>query len=69
MAQIRIQKLGLAAFVKMKGATLIAVEDRAFVFESEKSETEWQLEYSNSCCMQHDALVCQLRNHIQRKPS
>lgn len=65
--QIQIQQLGLAAYVRMKGATLIEVSGRRFVFESEKTEQEWRVEYSGSESMRHDSLVCELRNFL--KPS
>lgn len=63
--QVRIKQLGLAAYVSMKGAKLLSTEGKVFVFESEKSEKEWQVEYSNSCCQAHDARVCQLRNMLK----
>lgn len=66
MAQeVRIKQLGLAAFVSMKGTRLLRTEGKVFVFESEKGEREWQVEYSNSCCQAHDARVCQLRNMVK----
>jgi hypothetical protein len=70
MAEIRTRQLGLAAFIQMQGMKLLRVEKyKEFIFESEKSEAEWQVLYSNSCCSLHDALVCQLRHHLQRKGS
>lgn len=62
---IKIRQLGLAAYVQMQGATLVSVEDRTFTFKSVKSESEWRVEYNNSCCMKHDTLVCELRHFLK----
>lgn len=63
--EIQVRHLGLAAFVAMKGETLLRVENRLFIFQSEKSETEWRVEYNNSDCLKHDTLVCELRHHLK----
>lgn len=62
---IKVRQLGLAAYIKLSGAELAGVEDRTFLFRSIKSESEWRVEYNNSCCMRHDALVCELRHHLK----
>lgn len=62
---IQIRQLGLAAFVKMCGAKLVKVDGKEFFFESEKTMQQWRVEYNNSCCMRHDALVCELRHHLK----
>lgn len=54
-------KLGLAAFMKMKGAQLITCQNKEFEFETEKSFKEWLLEYNNSCCCLHDSELMKLR--------
>jgi len=63
--QIEVQQLGLAAYIKMKGATLLKVENKVFHFESDKTTSEWRSQYANSESMQHDALVCDLRNFLR----
>lgn len=65
MATINVKHLGLAAYIKMKGVSLLRVEGREFVFDSPKTVQEWRVDYNNSCCMKHDALVCELRHHLQ----
>ena len=65
MSKVVISHLGLAAYVKMQGAPLVAVEDRKFIFDSEKTVSDWRVEYNNSCCMRHDTLVCELRHHLK----
>ena len=65
MSTIVISQLGLAAFVKMSGASLVGIEDKRFVFESELSVSEWRVRYNNSCCMKHDTLVCEMRHHLK----
>ena len=63
---VHVKQLGLAAYMKMKGCNLLRVnEGKAFVFESEKSFSEWRIEYTNSCCSRHDAEVCELRNFLR----
>lgn len=63
--EIQIRHLGLAAYVAMRGETLLRVDNRMFIFQSEKSETEWRVEYNNSECLKHDTLVCELRHHLK----
>lgn len=62
---IQVTQLGLAAFIKMRGAKLLRCENKVFHFESDKTASEWRTEYSNSESMQHDSLVCELRNHLK----
>lgn len=62
---ISVAQLGLAAYVKMKGATLLSVDNKIFKFQSEKTTQEWRAEYSNSESMRHDSLVCELRNFMR----
>ena len=65
MHTIQVKQLGLAAFIKMGGAVLIGIKDRQFIFESHTNLEDWRLQYNNSCCMQHDAMVCELRYHLK----
>lgn len=65
MNTIRVKQLGLAAYIKMNGAVLLRVEDRHFVFETSATLDSWRVQYNNSCCMTHDSMVCELRQHIQ----
>jgi len=63
--QIYIKSIGLAAYVKMNGLPLIGVEDKKFVFTSDKTEQELQIEYFASCCSYHDSEVCNLRKLLK----
>ena len=63
---VRLRQLGLAAFIRMGGGKLMEVEGGEFAFQTDKTLEEWRVEYSNSCCMKHDALVCELRHHLKR---
>jgi hypothetical protein len=63
--RVAVNQLGLAAYIKLNGAELIEVVGKTFVFETTKPLTEWRVQYSNSCCMKHDALVCELRPFLQ----
>lgn len=62
---ISVSHLGLAAYIKMRGATLLKVENRSFIFETEHSVGHWRVEYNNSCCIRHDTLVCELRHFLK----
>lgn len=63
--RISVNQLGLAAYIKMHGAILAKVDGKTFIFESDKSVSDWRVEYNNSCCMKHDTLVCELRHHLK----
>lgn len=63
--RISVNQLGLAAYIKMSGAHLVQVEGKTFIFESDKSVSDWRVDYNNSCCMKHDTLVCELRHHLK----
>lgn len=68
MNEIRVRQLGLAAYIKMVGADLLRVEEKDFIFRTDKSLNDWRVEYHNSCCMRHDSLVCELR-YFLKEPS
>jgi hypothetical protein len=65
--EVRVKRLGLAAYIKMNGAEFKGHEadpktgKGEFVFESDKTARKWEIEYSNSCCNQHDSEVMSLR--------
>lgn len=62
---ITTRKLGLAAFIKMKGTKLIDVKDRIYSFESEIKESDWEVQYLNSCCYRHDTELVNLRKLLR----
>jgi len=70
MAEISVDKLGLAAYMKMKGCQVVRVQPRAIIFDidDQKDMQAWTLEYSQSCCRLHDFNLCDLRN-MQRQAS
>lgn len=63
--KISVSQLGLAAYIQMRGLQLQGVKDKQFIFESDKTISEWRVEYSNSESSRHDALVCELREHLR----
>lgn len=65
---INTHRLGLAAFMKMKGCTLLRFENRRFFFETDRDLTEWEIDYSNSCCYRHDLELCELRKLYPSSP-
>lgn len=62
---IIVRQLGLAAYIKMQGEELVKVEGKDFHFTSKKTLAEYRVDYHNSCCMRHDSLVCDLRQHLK----
>jgi len=64
--RIQVPQLGLAAYVSMKGGTLIKVENKVFHFESDKTTMEWRAEYANSESSRHDAVVCDFREFMRQ---
>jgi len=63
--RVETRKLGLAAFIKMHNEKLLEVNSGKFIFESEKSESEWEVEYLNSCCHRHDTELIHLRKLLR----
>jgi len=61
---IKTRNLGLAAFIKMNNEELLKSDGRWFSFESKLTETEWYIKYLNSCCYNHDRILCDLRTII-----
>ena len=64
MNVIKIKELGLAAFIKINGGTLVSFEGRDFSFESDKTVDQWRVLYYNSCCYKHDNELLQLRKFL-----
>lgn len=65
MFEMRVSELHLAAYMKAKGAVLIKVEKSGFWFTTDKSESVWRLEHSNSCCCRVDMELINLRKFIK----
>lgn len=66
---VETRKLGLAAYIKMQGASLESVQSdsNTFAFEdgSGKDVKAWELEYMNSCCHRHDTELVNLRKLLR----
>lgn len=65
MTRVTVKHLGLAAYMKMQGATLVSVANRQFIFDTTQTVAEWRVAYNNSCCMRHDSLVCEMRHFLK----
>lgn len=65
MRTIRVRQLGLAAYIKVSGGKFIGYREKHFVFESEKSEEEWRVEYMNSSESKFDKCVMDLRDFMK----
>ena len=60
MKTIKINELGLAAYIKMKGEKLTGYND-GYIFESEKGESDWRIEYLSSESYRHDSELMSLK--------
>lgn len=58
-----VSNIGLAAYMKMHGCPLVKYEDGKFHLESEKTLTQWKLEYSDSICLKRDQAIHDLRSY------
>ena len=64
--EIRVKKLGLAAYIHSQGGLFVDHRDGHFIFKSVRRENEWEVEYFNSCCYKHDTSVMSLRKFIKK---
>ena len=62
---MEIRELHLAAFMKVNGAEFVRFENRKFVFKTDKAESEWRVQHSNSCCRRVDLELIELRKFIK----
>ncbi len=67
---LKVNKLGLAAYMKAVGCKLVDYikEDRVFTLESidNKKEKDWEIEYINSLCYKHDIEVINLKKFFRK---
>jgi hypothetical protein len=59
--RIEVSSLGLAAYIKMRGNHFLGFYDAKFIFESDKTTNDWQVEYMNSEAFMHDSELMSLR--------
>jgi len=62
--EIKTDRLGLAAFLKMQGCDLLRIEKSKFFVFVDKNDAdidEWSVRYTNACCSKHDMEVCSLK--------
>lgn len=64
--QVKVRRLGLAAYVKIKGGKFLGHYDGMFHFESDKDEEQWEIEYVNTEAYAHDLELMNLRNLMKR---
>ena len=66
--RVEVRKLGLAAYMKMKDVEFKGydADERHFVFESDRDEREWYVEYLNTDCHRHDTELMGLRTLMRR---
>jgi hypothetical protein len=58
---VTTRKLGLAAYMKMKGAQLLGIEGRYYQFDTDRVESSWETEYLNTESYRHDCELMGLR--------
>jgi len=60
---VKTKKLGLAAYMKIKGCKLIGCDKGVFTLEAinSASDREWEIEYMNTDCYRHDVEIMHLR--------
>jgi hypothetical protein len=70
---IKVRQLGLAAYIKMKAiptsadrTCFIGYEGSLYIFESDRTEDEWRIEYINSECSAFDNCLRELREFEKR---
>jgi hypothetical protein len=63
---IVVKKLGLAAYMKLRGSSVLRSENRIFTMDSlGKSPSEWEIEYANSEASKFNSCLIEL-NQINR---
>lgn len=64
---LKITDMGLVAYMQMKGCRLLRYTNNAFevATESKNDAESWAIDYSNSCCFQHDKGILSLRNLVR----
>jgi hypothetical protein len=64
---IKIKALHLAAYIKAHGGILISVDKNSFVFETDKTISEWRIEHASSCCRHVDRELIDLRSMLKNQ--
>lgn len=60
---IKINNIGLAAYIRINSCQLIGYEDGKFLIESDKPIIEWKIEYDNNICSRRDQAIHSLRSY------
>jgi len=63
--ELKISELSLSAYMKMKGASLVDVKGKTFIFDSELSENEWRIKFLKSESSKFDSEVRELRKFLK----
>jgi len=64
--ELKIRDLHLAAFMRYNGADFLDFKNGNFLFSSEKSENEWRVLHSKSCCRGVDGELINLRKFLRK---
>ena len=67
LINISIKELHLAAYIKSMGGRLVHFENDHYVFESDKSESDWRIRHSNSESLLVDRELLTLKNFIRKR--
>lgn len=63
--RVKVKNIGLAAYMRLHGARLLSVMDRAFVFDTDRAVSEWKLAYQESQEYKADQQVLALKRLLR----
>lgn len=64
--ELSIKDLHLAAYMKYNGADFVGFKQGYFVFSSDRTENEWRVSHSKSCCRGVDGELINLRKFLRK---
>lgn len=69
MNSVIVKMLSLAAYMKMRGASLVDVDEvnRTFTFETDRTEKEWMLDFLKSESSEFDKNVLDMKWFLKKK--
>lgn len=62
---LTISELHLAAYMKYNGASFLGFRSGRFLFSTDRTEAEWRVRHSNSCCRGVDNELITLRKFLK----
>jgi hypothetical protein len=59
--RVRVENIGLAAFMRMQGAEIISATAHTVTFESDRTGQEWRTAYTNSEFSHYNGLLIEIQ--------